>query len=92
LSCCSSAKKVKTLNMFKDGKATRNPDGKIIQAASYQSRGLPFRPPTLARRKLLTSPRKISPPPSLNQTDDGSRILAVCCAPATQLHIVAGTD
>ncbi|KAI9702352.1 MAG: GTPase required for pre-60S ribosomal subunit nuclear export and maturation [Candelina mexicana] len=36
-----NAKKVKTLNMFKDGKAQRNAAGKITQAASYQSRELP---------------------------------------------------
>jgi len=36
-----SAKKVKTLNMFKDGKAQRNAAGKVTKAASYQSRELP---------------------------------------------------
>ncbi|RVX68860.1 Nucleolar GTP-binding protein 2 [Exophiala mesophila] len=36
-----NAKKLKTLNMFKDGKAQRNASGKITQAASYQSRELP---------------------------------------------------
>ncbi|EZF35139.1 hypothetical protein H109_01444 [Trichophyton interdigitale MR816] len=35
------AKKVKTLNMFKDGKAQRNASGKITKAASYQSRDKP---------------------------------------------------
>ncbi|KAI9779408.1 MAG: GTPase required for pre-60S ribosomal subunit nuclear export and maturation [Geoglossum umbratile] len=35
------AKKVKTLNMLKDGKAQRNASGKITKAASYQSRELP---------------------------------------------------
>lgn len=35
------AKKLKTLNMFKDGKAQRNASGKITKAASYQSRELP---------------------------------------------------
>ncbi|KAI9825884.1 MAG: GTPase required for pre-60S ribosomal subunit nuclear export and maturation [Thelocarpon impressellum] len=35
------AKKVKTLNMFKDGKAQRNAAGKITKAASYQSREQP---------------------------------------------------
>lgn len=35
------AKKVKTLNMFKDGKAQRNAAGKITKAASYQSRDKP---------------------------------------------------
>lgn len=38
---CRNAKKLKTLNMFKDGKAQRNASGKITQAASYQSRELP---------------------------------------------------
>ena len=38
---CSNAKKIKTLNMFKDGKAQRNAEGKITKAASYQSRELP---------------------------------------------------
>jgi len=36
-----SAKKIKTLNMFKDGGAVRNKDGKIIKAAAYQSREVP---------------------------------------------------
>lgn len=36
-----SAKKVKTLNMFKDGKAQRNADGKITKAASFQSHEKP---------------------------------------------------
>ncbi|KAA6410121.1 MAG: nucleolar gtp-binding 2 [Lasallia pustulata] len=36
-----SAKKVKTLNMFKDGKAQRNAAGKVTKAASFQSRELP---------------------------------------------------
>ena len=36
-----TAKKAKTLNMFKEGKAQRNADGKITKAASFQSRELP---------------------------------------------------
>ena len=36
-----TAKKAKTLNMFKDGKAQRNATGKITKAASYQSRDKP---------------------------------------------------
>ncbi|KAJ5222381.1 uncharacterized protein N7469_008621 [Penicillium citrinum] len=36
-----SAKKVKHLNMFKDGKARRNAQGDITVAASYQSRDAP---------------------------------------------------
>ena len=36
-----SAKKAKTLSMFKDGKAQRNSSGKITKAASYQSRDKP---------------------------------------------------
>lgn len=39
--CFRSAKKVKTLNMFKDGKAQRNAAGKVTKAASFQSRELP---------------------------------------------------
>ncbi|KAJ6028101.1 Nucleolar GTP-binding protein 2 [Penicillium herquei] len=35
------AKKIKTLNMFKDGKARRNAHGEITVAASYQSRETP---------------------------------------------------
>ncbi|KAI1913385.1 GTPase required for pre-60S ribosomal subunit nuclear export and maturation [Ophidiomyces ophidiicola] len=35
------AKKLKTLNMYKDGRAQRNASGKITKAASYQSRELP---------------------------------------------------
>jgi nuclear GTP-binding protein len=37
----SDAKKIKTLNMFKDGKAQRNAHGEITNAASYQSRDAP---------------------------------------------------
>lgn len=37
----SDAKKVKHLNMFKDGKAQRNAEGTITKAASYQSREAP---------------------------------------------------
>ncbi|KAL8907136.1 MAG: hypothetical protein Q9171_005978 [Xanthocarpia ochracea] len=36
-----TAKKAKTLNMFKQGKAQRNAEGKITKAASFQSRELP---------------------------------------------------
>ncbi|KAG0645571.1 Nucleolar GTP-binding 2 [Hyphodiscus hymeniophilus] len=36
-----SAKKVKTLNMFKDGKAQHNAAGKVTKAASFQSRETP---------------------------------------------------
>ncbi|KAL8946929.1 MAG: hypothetical protein Q9222_006742 [Ikaeria aurantiellina] len=36
-----TAKKAKTQNMFKEGKAQRNASGKITQAASFQSRELP---------------------------------------------------
>ena len=36
-----SAKKARTLNMFKEGKAQRNASGKITKAASYQSREKP---------------------------------------------------
>jgi nuclear GTP-binding protein len=36
-----SAKKIKTLNMFKDAGAIRDKNGKIIQAAPYQSREVP---------------------------------------------------
>lgn len=36
-----SAKRARTLNMFKEGKAQRNSSGKITKAASYQSREQP---------------------------------------------------
>ncbi|KAH0538275.1 GTPase required for pre-60S ribosomal subunit nuclear export and maturation [Glutinoglossum americanum] len=36
-----NAKKVKTLNMFKGGRAQRNASGEITKAASFQSRELP---------------------------------------------------
>jgi nuclear GTP-binding protein len=41
ISLYSDAKKLKTLNMFKDGKARRNAAGEITVAASYQSRDAP---------------------------------------------------
>lgn len=40
-SCHSDAKKLKTLNMFKEGRAQRNAEGEITRAASYQSRDIP---------------------------------------------------
>ncbi|KAL8800027.1 MAG: hypothetical protein Q9182_005468 [Xanthomendoza sp. 2 TL-2023] len=36
-----TAKKAKTLNMFKQGKAQRDAEGKVTKAASFQSRELP---------------------------------------------------
>jgi nuclear GTP-binding protein len=36
-----TAKKLKTLNMLKDGRPDRNAEGKITKAASYQSREIP---------------------------------------------------
>ena len=36
-----SAKKIKTLNTFKEGKPQRNAEGKITKAASFQSREAP---------------------------------------------------
>ncbi|RYO92355.1 hypothetical protein DL764_008143 [Monosporascus ibericus] len=54
-----NAKKIKTLNMRKDGKPQRNSEGKIVQAASYQSRDA-----TVARvepnRRWFTNTRVIS--------------------------------
>ena len=38
---CRDAKKLKTLSMYKEGKAQRNASGKVTKAASYQSRELP---------------------------------------------------
>lgn len=55
-----SAKKVKTLNMRKDeGKPVRNADGKIIQAAKYQSRDIPSAR-VEPNRKWFTNTRVIS--------------------------------
>lgn len=54
-----SAKRVKQLNMFKEGKAQRNADGKITKEASYQSRDVPtavIEP----NRKWFTNTRVIS--------------------------------
>jgi len=54
-----NAKKIKTLNMFKDGKAVHNARGDVIKAASYQSKETP-----VARvepnRKWFTNTRVIS--------------------------------
>jgi len=59
LTSCRSAKKVKTLNMFKQGKPQRNARGDITKAASYQSHEKP-----VARvepnRKWFTNTRVIS--------------------------------
>ncbi|KAL6887592.1 GTP-binding protein [Trichoderma longibrachiatum] len=53
------AKKVKVLNMYKDGRAQRDADGKITKAASYQSRDVPnarIEP----NRKWFTNTRVVS--------------------------------
>ncbi|KAH6609019.1 nucleolar gtp-binding 2 [Trichoderma cornu-damae] len=53
------AKKVKLVNMYKDGKAQRDADGKITKAASYQSREIPnarIEP----NRKWFTNTRVVS--------------------------------
>ncbi|KAI9684629.1 MAG: GTPase required for pre-60S ribosomal subunit nuclear export and maturation [Trizodia sp. TS-e1964] len=53
------AKKIKTLNMFKDGRAQRNASGKITKAASYQSRELP-KARIEPNRKWFTNSRVIA--------------------------------
>lgn len=53
------AKKVKLVNMYKDGKAQRDADGKITKAASFQSREIPnarIEP----NRKWFTNTRVVS--------------------------------
>lgn len=53
------AKKVKHLNMYKEGKAQRNAEGKIVKAASFQSRDVPnarIEP----NRKWFTNTRVVS--------------------------------
>ncbi|KAF4972737.1 hypothetical protein FSARC_745 [Fusarium sarcochroum] len=53
------AKKVKHLNMYKEGKAQRNAEGKITKAASFQSRDIPnarIEP----NRKWFTNTRVVS--------------------------------
>lgn len=55
----SDAKKVKHLNMYKEGKAQRNAEGKITKAASFQSRDVPnarIEP----NRKWFTNTRVVS--------------------------------
>ncbi|CAK3900066.1 nucleolar GTP-binding [Lecanosticta acicola] len=54
-----SAKRVKTLNMFKDGKAERNARGDITKAASYQSKEKPTAR-VEPNRKWFTNTRVIS--------------------------------
>ncbi|KAL2016359.1 hypothetical protein VTK56DRAFT_3817 [Thermocarpiscus australiensis] len=54
-----SAKKVKTLNMYKDGKAIRNREGKIVKAASYQSKEVP-KAVIEPNRRWFTNTRVIS--------------------------------
>jgi nuclear GTP-binding protein len=56
---CSSAKKVKTLNMFTKGKAQHNAAGKITKAATFQGKEIPnarIEP----NRKWFTNSRVIS--------------------------------
>lgn len=55
----SDAKRVKALNMYKEGKVQRNADGQITKAASYQSRDVPnarIEP----NRKWFTNTRVVS--------------------------------
>ena len=54
-----SAKRVKTLNMFKEGKATRNAKGDIIQTATFQGREKP-NARVEPHRKWFTNTRVIS--------------------------------
>lgn len=54
-----SAKRVKTLNMYKEGKATRNARGDIVQAASFQGRETP-KARIEPHRKWFTNTRVIS--------------------------------
>ncbi|KAL2129455.1 hypothetical protein VTI74DRAFT_7795 [Chaetomium olivicolor] len=54
-----SAKKIKTLNILKEGKAIRNKDGKIVKAASYQSREVP-KAVVEPNRRWFTNTRVIS--------------------------------
>ena len=54
-----SAKKVKQLNMLNEGKAVRNADGEITQAASYQGRETP-KARVEPNRKWFTNTRVIS--------------------------------
>ncbi|KAH8816345.1 NUC091 domain-containing protein [Xylogone sp. PMI_703] len=54
-----SAKKIKTLNMFKDGKAQRNAAGEITKAASFQSKEKP-QARIEPNRKWFTNSRVIS--------------------------------
>ncbi|AEO53648.1 hypothetical protein MYCTH_2295275 [Thermothelomyces thermophilus ATCC 42464] len=54
-----SAKKVKTLNMYKEGKAIRNKDGKIVKAAAFQSKEVP-KAVVEPNRKWFTNTRVIS--------------------------------
>ncbi|GAM88452.1 hypothetical protein ANO11243_064850 [Dothideomycetidae sp. 11243] len=54
-----NAKKLKTLNMFKEGKAQRNADGEITKAASFQSRDRPTAR-VEPNRKWFTNTRVIS--------------------------------
>ena len=59
MGCTRTAKKAKTLNMFKDGKAQHNAAGKVTKAASYQSRELP-KARVEPNRKWFTNSRVIS--------------------------------
>lgn len=54
-----SAKRVKTLNMYKEGKAERNAQGDITKAASYQGREKP-KARVEPHRKWFTNTRVIS--------------------------------
>ncbi|PNY24893.1 Nucleolar GTP-binding protein 2 [Tolypocladium capitatum] len=54
-----NAKKVKTLNMYKEGKVQRNADGQITKSATYQSRDIP-KARVEPNRKWFTNTRVVS--------------------------------
>lgn len=59
LTSSSDAKKVKTLNMYKEGKVQRNADGQITKSATYQSRDIP-KARVEPNRKWFTNTRVVS--------------------------------
>ena len=59
-----TAKKARTLNMFKEGKAQRNASGKVTKAAAYQNREKP-KARVEPNRKWFGNTRVIRQAPSI---------------------------
>ena len=64
------AKKIKVLNRYKEGKPTRNAQGKITKAATFQSRDIPNARYVKSQERVIAIPlckknRPLTVPPTI---------------------------